>query len=92
MEIREELDDGGNVISSSVRPKPTEKDIEKLHESMVEGMKRTTLPPPPSRTLQTGNDDTGAVVTGGDDDFKKNLRGKLLSHKEHKKTCREQQS
>ena len=84
MEIREELDDEGNVISSSVRPKPTEKDIEKLHESMVEGMKRTTHPPPPSGTLQTGNDDTGGASVG-DDDFKKNLRGKLLSNKEHKK-------
>lgn len=77
MEIREELDDEGNIISSSVRPKPTEKDIEKLHESMVEGMKRTTPPKAPQR----GNDDSGRSFLG--DDFKKNLKGKLLSRREH---------
>ncbi|KTB21206.1 Bud site selection protein 27 [Nakaseomyces glabratus] len=78
MEIREELDEEGNVISGTVTPAATDKQASEIRDKLLDVGNAQNIKKLPNNRIEEISEDNSDNQTDKDSDFYNNLKGKLV--------------
>ena len=78
MEIREELDEEGNVISGTVTPAATDKQASEIRDKLLDVGNAQNIKKLPNNRIEEISEDNSDNQTDKDSDFYSNLKGKLV--------------
>lgn len=78
MEIREELDEEGNVISGTVTPAATDKQASEIRDKLLDVRNAQNIKKLPNNRIEEISEDNSDNQTDKDSDFYNNLKGKLV--------------